>query len=67
MKKGLFITLEGPDGSGKSTPVSYTHLDVYKRQILPYSNFRSKYEAFRFAAVALCLGLLCIWLLRNIV
>ena len=26
------ITLIGMPGAGKSTPVSYTHLDVYKRQ-----------------------------------
>ena len=32
MKNGLFITFEGADGCGKTTPVSYTHLDVYKRQ-----------------------------------
>ena len=29
---GEFIGLIGHTGSGKSTPVSYTHLDVYKRQ-----------------------------------
>ena len=30
-----FIIFVGPSGCGKSTtPVSYTHLDVYKRQVL---------------------------------
>ena len=42
--KGQFLAIVGPSGSGKSTllhllggvdPVSYTHLDVYKRQALP--------------------------------
>ena len=32
--RGEFVAITGPSGSGKSTlmPVSYTHLDVYKRQ-----------------------------------
>ena len=34
--KGDVVFVVGPSGSGKSTflPVSYTHLDVYKRQSL---------------------------------
>ena len=27
-KRGKFITVEGVDGAGKSTPVSYTHLTL---------------------------------------
>ena len=33
IEDGEFVYVIGPTGSGKSTPVSYTHLDVYKRQI----------------------------------
>ena len=35
---GRFTAVMGPSGSGKSTlmPVSYTHLDVYKRQACPW-------------------------------
>ena len=29
-----FTVLTGETGAGKSIPVSYTHLDVYKRQTL---------------------------------
>ena len=32
VRAGEYIALVGPSGVGKSTPVSYTHLDVYKRQ-----------------------------------
>ena len=32
--EGEFVSIVGASGSGKSTPVSYTHLDVYKRQAL---------------------------------
>ena len=28
-----FLILRGDLGAGKTTPVSYTHLDVYKRQV----------------------------------
>ena len=31
---GQFVTVIGSNGAGKSTSVSYTHLDVYKRQPL---------------------------------
>ena len=33
--KHIRIAIDGPSGAGKSTlaPVSYTHLDVYKRQL----------------------------------
>ena len=33
VRKGEVHALLGENGAGKSTPVSYTHLDVYKRQI----------------------------------
>ena len=33
IEKGKFTVIVGASGSGKSTPVSYTHLDVYKRQV----------------------------------
>ena len=32
LKKGEVHALMGENGAGKSTSVSYTHLDVYKRQ-----------------------------------
>ena len=31
---GEVMGFMGENGAGKSTPVSYTHLDVYKRQVL---------------------------------
>ena len=41
IKKGEIFALLGENGAGKSTPVSYTHLDVYKRQssLLTFSTF----------------------------
>ena len=32
--RGRIVEIYGPESSGKTTPVSYTHLDVYKRQDL---------------------------------
>ena len=32
VERGQLYGLIGADGAGKSSPVSYTHLDVYKRQ-----------------------------------
>ena len=34
--EGEIHGLVGENGAGKSTPVSYTHLDVYKRQGVYY-------------------------------
>ena len=41
--KGRLFVLSGPSGTGKSTvvPVSYTHLDVYKRQFPPFATSRT--------------------------
>ena len=33
IKAGEKVALIGVNGAGKTTPVSYTHLDVYKRQV----------------------------------
>ena len=33
VKEGSCLGILGESGSGKSTTVSYTHLDVYKRQL----------------------------------
>ena len=39
IEPGTFVTLLGPSGCGKTTtPVSYTHLDVYKRQSPKHSH-----------------------------
>ena len=33
VQRGATLAIVGASGSGNSTPVSYTHLDVYKRQV----------------------------------
>ena len=33
---GSLVLVGGAPGIGKSTPVSYTHLDVYKRQVIQH-------------------------------
>ena len=45
LEAGQSIVLVGSSGAGKSTPVSYTHLDVYKRQqyVFLFQHFQCKF------------------------